>query len=432
MMSERIRVSILRLPARAFAMALALTVQPSLADTAGTRLAATGVGPPPAQGAAAQGAAVERAFTPPQPKQSPLKPIVDAASRIVIDLPIEAAVSMAWRPDGKELAIGTYRDDIVYVVSPQQRKVVRKVEVSSPGGPNRVAYSPDGRVLAGGSADIELWDAHSGEKLRNIRGPFVPEKQPHPVELTGLAFSPDSRLLAAVYVREKAALGIAVYRASDGELVWSIEPEQGTTPAGILFSRDGKFLITSQSIGRRFPRNADGFETDIDKYSVIDVYEVESGKLFRSIDRAHTLRLEAMALSRDGTVLATSSNTGDSDGRQIGRGVFKNIQNKDPIRLWDWGARRLIGELSAFPYGPSGMGFSGDGRFLASCQITELRSPLGYIWIWDVENRALLQKLDTTPDAVQGNTGFCMFSPDDKYVSAVGRNHLILYPVRAD
>jgi WD40 repeat protein len=57
-------------------------------------------------------------------------------------------------------------------------------------GINAVAYSPNGQFIAFGSQDgtVTLLDAASGEPLATLRG--------HTAAVTGLAFSPDSILIA--------------------------------------------------------------------------------------------------------------------------------------------------------------------------------------------------------------------------------------------
>jgi WD40 repeat protein len=62
---------------------------------------------------------------------------------------------------------------------------------SSNGAAFRVAFSPNGRMLALGSSDdtVQLWGADSSQLLRTLEG--------HTWYITSVAFSPDERMLAS-------------------------------------------------------------------------------------------------------------------------------------------------------------------------------------------------------------------------------------------
>src|SRR5262245_33016273 len=76
---------------------------------------------------------------------------------------------------------------------------------------NSVAFSPDGRWLASGSADnaVKLWDASSGKLVRSLEG--------HRDSVRSVAFSPDGRWLASGSNDD----AVRLWDASSGELVRS-------------------------------------------------------------------------------------------------------------------------------------------------------------------------------------------------------------------
>ncbi len=98
----------------------------------------------------------------------------------------DAAWSVAFSPDGASIAVGgqTKSSVLMFDVATGQ---VRQVLVGEGPGTGRVAYSPDGSMIAAASNEgvISIWSSESGSLLRTIIGANTGE--------SGLAFSPDGR-----------------------------------------------------------------------------------------------------------------------------------------------------------------------------------------------------------------------------------------------
>lgn len=97
----------------------------------------------------------------------------------------------AYRPDGKQLAAGSW-DGTVHVWDTQTGRLVQLL--LTPAAAGTLAWSPDGRILAVGTGvNIRatfLYDANSGRLLRALESPIGDF-------IFALAWSPDGRKLRA-------------------------------------------------------------------------------------------------------------------------------------------------------------------------------------------------------------------------------------------
>ena len=143
------------------------------------------------------------------------------------NVPVER---VAFSPDGRLLA-STFSKTI-WLWDAKSKKVLRKLEGHTD-RINDVSFSPDGRLLASGSEDntIRLWDAASGALMRTLEG--------HTTAVFSVAFSPDGRLLASGSVDNT----IRLWDAASGALLRTLEGHTFWV-SSVAFSPDGRALAS--------------------------------------------------------------------------------------------------------------------------------------------------------------------------------------------
>src|SRR5262249_60000005 len=96
-----------------------------------------------------------------------------------------------------------------------------------------VAFSPDGKRLAGGGGwedrTVKVWDAQTGRELLTCKG--------HARMIESVAFSPDGKRLASVSARGSSEPGeVKVWDAQTGQELLSLKGDGYS----MAFSPDGK------------------------------------------------------------------------------------------------------------------------------------------------------------------------------------------------
>lgn len=242
--------------------------------------------------------------------------------------PHNKLLCLAFSPDGTKLVFATEQEPLPRLVPVKTGKTI---EYFQPEAKKKttdydfrimtVAFSPDGRFLAGGTTDgqILLWETATGKYLRSWRG--------HLTLITSVAFSPDGQqLLSASEDRS-----LRLWDAGSGKELKLLAKTEDTF-RGLTFSPDGK-LAAAQSIWwegkvylwnletgkdlKRIPLakkkiNQIAFSPngkmlalgDVD--GAITLFEVATGKP-RASFRGHLSEITALRFSHDGSKLATGS-----------------------------------------------------------------------------------------------------------------------------
>jgi WD40 repeat protein len=170
------------------------------------------------------------------------------------------------------------------------------------GAPSCVAFSPDGLLLATGGDDkrLAIWDAKTGKQLREFPA--------HPNEVWAVAFSPDGKRLVS---GGRADLSLRWWDPATGSSLGTFEGHRGGIPR-LEFTGDRLLLSAGGSWDPR-----------------IFLWDHRTGKELRTF-KGHATLVRGIAVSGDGTVLASVSDDGSA-------------------RLWDMatgGETRLLAALA--------------------------------------------------------------------------------------
>ena len=263
---------------------------------------------------------IDAGAKPPAPGESVAKraPVIpDIKPRATVKPLISA---LAYRPDGKLLALGTFKE--VRLVEPETGKIVRTLPGEAE-DVRAVAFSPDGKLLAaaGGlparSGEVKIWDVEKAAVLATIVG--------HADCIYSVQFAPDGKSIATASYDKL----IKIWDAASGKEVRTLKDHIDAVYA-LAFTPDGERLV-SASADRG-----------------VKVWDVASG------ERLYTLSEPTDGLS----TLAL-----DPAGKRVAAGGLDRT-----IRIWSLGEKSgtLLNSLIAHEDAILQLAWSPDGKYLIS------------------------------------------------------------------
>ena len=293
----------------------------------------------------------------------------DEGSSVSVGWPEGLVSAVAFDPSGAALASARYDDSAVTVWEVANRSPLLVRLVGHRSSISSLAFSPDGRTFASGSADgtVTLWDGASRQRL----GDALPESGARE-----WALSPDGTILASV-----VGEGIRLSDVSGGRPLGDLDVQPDAVQE-LAFSADGTTIAVVSS--------ADGGDN-------ISFWDVATKR-----ERGNPLRARSLttfiAFSPDRKTLAASTYDGF-------------------IEIWDWTAPVPRGTvLRGDDLGILGLAFSPDGKVLAW---TGYRT-VGRL---DVARRSVIG------DPIQVGRGpveDVAFSPDGKLLAAAFADTVVL------
>ena len=282
--------------------------------------------------------------------------------------------SVAYSPDGTQLASGSY-DNTIRIWNAETGKPIwtlrghTEVVLS-------VAYSPDGSQLASGSGDgtVRIWNAETGKPIRTLRG--------HTGSVLSVAYSPDGAQIASggsdgtVWIRN-AETGKLI-RALGGHTTWVYS---------VAYSPDGSQLTTSS-------------------HGMARIWNAETGNPIRTLVAGlEYITVLSVAYSPDGSQLVGGGSNGDV--------LFWDAETGNgPIRTLEGGLY-----IHSVAYSPDGTRIASNGYYGSD------------VLIRNAETGRLIRRLE-------GHTGFDMhfvgsavssvaYSPDGAQLASNGINGVV-------
>jgi WD40 repeat protein/tRNA A-37 threonylcarbamoyl transferase component Bud32 len=311
----------------------------------------------------------------------------------------EKVQTVAFSPDGRRLAGGFAKGIVkVWDAAGGQELLTLKTGHTVV---HSVAFSPDGRRLASGGSDqtVRVWDVASGQELLTLKG--------HTGAVNGVAFSPDGRRLAS----GGADGAVKIWEAADGQEVlamnWSnVGVWSATfTPDGRHFANPGPdnavklWDVGSNRETLRFPqvrwaasnvplspdgRHLAGGSVD----GIVRVWDAASGQQLLTL-KGHTGMVSCVAFSPDGHRLASAS-------------------ADQTIKVWDVASGQELLTLKGLTGSVRAVAISTDGRRLAA------GSTDGGVWVWDVAGGQELLTVKTGQTVVNS----VALSPDGRRLAS--------------
>jgi WD40 repeat protein len=301
--------------------------------------------------------------------------IVDLPSgkdRLSVELPIMSLWSLTMSSDGSLIAFAQVpffeerRDSRIRLLDVATGKV-KGFSIKQSGIVERLAFSPDGRKLAGWCGQEYLcWDLATGKELTRWQTPGR--------QTSAVAFSADGRILARTGQDDglrPLVEEISLWNAASGKRLRSFgqSPDAFRNRTTLTLSPDGKTLASAVSDSPR--GRGDNAHTEI------TLWEAATGRERCRLKQQWEGSVSSVAFSPDGSLIATADRA-------------DWVVRSESISLWDAVTGANLGRLAGHRCFVEALAFSPDGKVLVS------GSADGTMLVWDLSS--IIAKPKATTD----------------------------------
>ncbi|MFC9973311.1 WD40 repeat domain-containing serine/threonine protein kinase [Spirillospora sp. NPDC127200] len=245
--------------------------------------------------------------------------------------------ALAFSPDGRRLASSTSSTGALYLWDAATGRILVNVRTGGDFGLNSLAYSPDGRTIAGVNPGAHLFDAATGRKLASFDLGHS--------GVNAVAFSPDGKTLAVGVDGYHNKPPGSTVQLLDARTLRKRGQLTGHTKAvtGVAFSPDGKRLISG---------SAD---------ATVRVWDLASRRSLRTI-KTGQVSVKDVRFTRDGSavIAACADRT---------------------VRIWNAATGAISTTLVGHPQFVERLALTPDGRTLAGVGGSE---STGIVTLWKV------------------------------------------------